>query len=315
MDPNETQDNGQQGQQQGQENQEGQQQDNGQQQGQQGQEGSQQGQEGQQQEPQAPKPPERPKHWNNKPESIPYDRFAAVTKERTDAQNEAAALRARIAELERSTAPQADPNDPEAIDPAKFTDAAGNFDGAAYMRERDRRVAAQAEKRALDSVDRRLQERDAQRQHAEVVQRTEQSFRAQVTEASKANPQVAEAVEYLDSIAQHIPFPVQMAILRSAPEAAHAIAMDPTLVEQLVRGNPEDSILLVGEINGRVKASRGGAPQAPASLPGGIPPFQPGGAAQRPQAPAPRTLNGGGNESVSRLSNAEYMRRRERGEL
>ena len=279
---------------------------------QEGQQGAEGGQEGQQ-EP--PKPPERPKHWNREAQAIPLDRFNEVNNRAKSAEAELAAMRARMAELERSTAPQADPNDPEAIDPAKFTDAAGNFDGAAYMRERDRRVAAQAEKRALESVDKRLQERDAQRQQAEVVQRTEQGFRAQVAEASKANPQVAEAVEYLDSIAHHIPFPVQMAILRSAPEAAHAIAMDPTLVEQLVRGNPADSILLVGEINGRVKASRGGALQAPATLQGGIPQFQPGGAAQRPQAPAPRTLNGGGNESVSRLPNAEYIRRRERGEL
>lgn len=308
MDPNETQDNGQE---QGAESQE-QAQGLGQQQG--GQEGTEGQQEGQEPGKEAPKPAERPKHWDRSAQAIPLDRFNEVNNRAKTAEAELAAMRARLAEIEQSRAPKVDNDDPETIDPAKFTDASGNFDGAAYMRERDRRVAAQAERRALESVDKRLQERDAQRQHVEVVQRTEQGFRSQVAEASKANPQVAEAVEYLDSIAQHIPFPVQMAILRSAPETAHAIAMDPTLVEQLVRGNPADSILLVGEINGRVKATRG-TPAPATAIAGGIPTFQPGAAPQRPQAPAPRTLPGGGGDSASRLSNSEYIRRRERGEL
>lgn len=277
-------------------------------------EGAEGQQEGQEQGKEAPKPAERPKHWNREAQAIPLDRFNEVNNRAKTAEAELAAMRARMAELEQSRSPKVDNDDPETIDTAKFTDASGNFDGAAYMRERDRRVAAQAERRALESVDKRLQERDQQRQQQEVVQRTEQGFRSQVAEASKANPQVAEAVEYLDSIAQHIPFPVQMAILRSAPEAAHAIAMDPALVEQLVRGNPADSILLVGEINGRIKASRGVQAPAP-SIAGSIPAFQPGASQQRPAAPVPRTLAGNGGESAGRLSNAEYIRRRERGEL
>ena len=115
---------------------------------------------------------------------------------------------------------------------------------------------ARAEKRALETVERTLTQRDTQQQTQAVVAKAETEFRGQVAEASKANPQVAEAVEYLDSIAQHIPFPVQMAILRSAPEVAHAIALDPSLVAQITQGNPADSIMVIGEINGRIKASR-----------------------------------------------------------
>lgn len=263
----------------------------------------------------APKPAERPKHWQNKPEAIPYDRFQEVNNRRDQAERERDALRARLEELERARTPQADPDDPDAIDASKFTDAAGNFDGAAYMRERDRRVTARAEKRALETVERTLAERDTQKQTQEVVAKTETAFRGQVAEAAKTNPQVAEAVEYLDSIAQHIPFPVQMAILRSSPEVAHAIALDPSLVAQITQGNPADSIMVIGEINGRIKASRL-AQQVPAG--GGIPAFQPSGAPAQPPkgAPVPRTLSGGGGGGAnpSQASLNEYFRRRDAGE-
>ena len=313
MDPNETQEiiqdqQDQQGQQ------EGQQQAAPPEQGQQGAEGSQEGQQGQQEPPKAP---ERPKHWGDgkqQSQAVPIDRFNEVNNRAKAAEAELAATRARLAELDKARAPQADSDDPETIDPAKFTSSSGEFDGAAYMRERDRRVAAQATKLALESVDRRLSERDSQRQQAETVGRVVQDFRGQVAEVSKTNPQVAEAVDYLDSIADYIQHPVQMAILRGGPEVAHAIALDPSLVERMVRGNPADSIMEIGEIAGRIKYAKQGA--VPPSPGGGIPAFQPGGApAPRPQAPAPRTLPGGGGESVSRLSHAEYMRRRERGEL
>lgn len=263
----------------------------------------------------APKPVERPKHWQNKPEAIPYDRFQEVNNRRDQAERERDTLRARLEELERTRTPQADPDDLDAIDAAKFTDAAGNFDGAAYMRERDRRVTARAEKRALEVVERTLTQRDTQQQTQAVVAKAETEFRGQVAEASKANPQVAEAVEYLDSIAKHIPFSVQMAILRSAPEVAHAIALDPSLVAQITQGNPADSIMVIGEINGRIKASRPAA-QVPAT--GGIPAFQPSSApAQAPKgAPVPRTLSGGGGGGAnpSQASLNEYFRKREAGE-
>ena len=271
--------------------------------------------EGQQEgQPEAKKPAERPKHWGGRSEAVPYDRFQEVNTRRDAAEREAAALRQRVEELERSRTPQANPDDPETIDASKFTDASGNFDSAAYMRERDRRIAATAEKRALEKVEARLSERDSQRQVAESVERANTAFRGQVAEASKANPQVAEAVEYLDAIAQHIPFPVQMAILRSAPEVAHAIAVDPELVAQITRGNPADSIMVIGEINGRIKASK--APAAPAANLDEIPAFRPGQQAPARTAPIPRTLSGGGGgRNPSNMPLADYFKARDRGEI
>lgn len=262
--------------------------------------------------PEADKPPQPPpeRPWNRKPESIPYDRFAEVSRRRSDAEAEAAALRVRLAELEGRGKPEAQAEEPESLDPARFTDAAGNFDGAAYMRERDKLITQRAEKKALTRVDEILQQRQQQEAQSKYVSNLNSSFRSQVAEASKTNPEIAQAVDYLDSIAQHIPGPVQIALLRAHPEVSLAITIDPTLRNQLLQGDPQETIWMISEMHGEIKGRAPRGTQVPQ------PPFQGSVPVPPRTAPVPRTLSGGSAaSSLAKLSQEEYNERRLRGEI
>lgn len=275
-----------------------------------------------------PPAPERP--WKKPaPTMIPVERFNEKVREYHTQAEEAAQLRRTLEDPEalekhletlRAKKQQTSTPAPIQLDASKFTDPrTGEFDGAAYMAERDRLVADQTIARARDEAVKAVQQARTVDDQRQAVDNLNRGFRAQVAESSKVNPEIAEAVGYLDQVATagFIPGEVQLAILQSAPEVAYAIACDPQLLEQVARGNPVQSLVQIGRLQALHEAKAGKPDPA---VEGAIPAFQPG----RPngfQAPrtavVPRTLDGapGGAINPAKLSQSEYNRLRSEGKI
>jgi len=182
-------------------------------------------------------PPEPPKsRANERIRELNEKAKAAVA--RADAlAAELAQLQARQAELDKAAPSE------EEIDPAKFE----------TMAEYIKAITDSKVSRALKAQEKELISRQSLEKTAEIERNIGNSFDEKVKEYAVVNPEIPRAVEHLTKYAQHIPPEVRMALLTDDNAAAVAweIATNSDLLEQVIRGNPVQSIKAIARISAK----------------------------------------------------------------
>ena len=172
--------------------------------------------------------------WKKKEEveetSIPYNRFKEVNEERK-------AYREKLEQYEKELAQYKTPPKEKTvddIDPADFSTV------AEYLKAREDFVAEQTEKRFIERMDTMRRQKEAEEYQNNIVK----SFQTNVEEAMTRNPEVVEAVQYLEKYSNRIPAEVRLAMLTddNAGDLCFEIATNPKLFETVMSGDVVKSI-------------------------------------------------------------------------
>lgn len=240
------------------------------------------------------KPPPRPwerKEGDGTQGGIPNARWAANRIEQTKMERELEAARIRLAELEAGK--QEEITDPSKLDKSKYTAPDGTFDADRYLADRDKIVAANL-KREID------QEYQA-REHQKSVDALVSSYIQAVNEEAKTNPEIIKAVRELDKFGPQMHPAVATKLMQLPPSVSFAVACNDEYLNQLVFGNPIDSLALLGELKATSKKEQPKAPE-----PQQVQAFKP--AAKH----VPKALGSGGatHKDPDQETQEEYNRRR-----
>ena len=201
---------------------------------------------------------EKPKPWRkSKPSVIPYDRFSEVVAERTAEKAARERLEQELAEYKKRLDPPeeevSDLPDPVKLDPADFNSPQEFF-------------AAQADamKKQIDYQVR--QQLEITRQNATEAEEGRQiasTYTERLQAAAKADPELLEVDEFLGTLADPrrtahpIPDRVARALIQDeyAPWVAKAVASDERCLKQLQYGDPMESMIMLGQISGYIRAN------------------------------------------------------------
>lgn len=200
---------------------------------------------------------EKSKPWRkSKPSVIPYDRFSEVVAERTAEKTAREQLERELAEYKKRLDPPkeegSDLPDPVKLNPADFNSPQEFF-------------AAQADamKKQIDYQVK--QQLEVTRQNATAAEEGRQiasTYTERLQAAAKADPELLEVDEFLGTLADPrrtahpIPDRVTRALIQDeyAPWVAKAVASDERCLKQLQYGDPMESMIMLGQISGYLRA-------------------------------------------------------------
>lgn len=185
------------------------------------------------------KPVERP--WRKKePESIPYNRFREVNEERKELERRLSEYETRLKSFEESKAKVSEINSIEDLN-AKMSELS--------IEEYNSHLITLARKQ--------FEQETEKRQEQERIQKFEKdlndNFMSKVERASKSNPEVKDAVEYLGQYAQRIPPQTRYAMLTddNAGEVIFEIATNPELLNFVMTANPIDVARKIAKLSSK----------------------------------------------------------------
>jgi hypothetical protein len=190
--------------------------------------------------------PEKFEPWKIKPESktpesIPYERFKEINDERKAYQSKLEEYESKIASIESEKEKLDKIKGPEDINIADYDDV------DAYMKD----VIAATKRAAVADVERNYQEREMRRveeaKNTEIVTR----FQSNIEEASKYNPDILEAVNFLDQYAGSINPRIARELLldENAGEVIHDIVTDQALLNKLFKGDVDEFIRTIHKMS------------------------------------------------------------------
>lgn len=241
------------------------------------------------------------KPWKekSKPESIPYDRFSEVNRERRELER---ILSERESELARYKESENKVKEVKSISDIKLE----NFESFdEYQKARDAILVKEIE----TTFHRQSQEREDARRVAEAEANLMKTFENRIAEAAKSNPEVTDAVNHISQFANHIQASVRYALLTddNAGEVAYEIATTPGMLEFLIKSNPVDAQRKIDKISAKydLKKESRSSESIPTSMPS-IP----------SQIKTPKSTNGsasGGKFLTGNETIAEYRRKRALG--
>ena len=187
--------------------------------------------------------------WKNKPEakipeSIPYDRFKAINDERTVYKNKLEEYEAKLAAIEKEKESLAKIKGPEDINIADYDDV------DKYMKD----VIEATKRTAIAEVEKNYQEREQRRVEEARSVEIVKGFQSNVAEATKYNPDIAEAVQFIDSYADNIDPRIARELLidENAGELIYDIVTDQALLNKLFRGDVDDFIRTMHKMSARI---------------------------------------------------------------
>jgi len=173
--------------------------------------------------------PERP--WSKKDEDnearIPAGRFSEVNNQRKEAEAKAARLEQELAQYRNKQEELAKIKSPSDIKPESYKTV------DEYLAARDEAVIAQASVNAEKRFVEREQKRIIEEQHNTRMER----FANNYTEAVKSNPEIADAIQYMnDNITQHLHPQVALELLEEdlGPEIIFEFMTDEKKLNMLV---------------------------------------------------------------------------------
>ena len=234
--------------------------------------------------------------------SIPYNRFKAVNDERK-------AYQAQLAEYERELAAYKEQQEKLAKiktpDDIKIEDY---DDVEKYLADRDKAI------KAATVAD--IESRFAQREQARIEQAHNEAvmsrFATNVEEATKYNPDIAQAIGFLDQHAHNLHPAVARELLidENAPEVIHDIVTNQELLTKLFRSSPDDAVRMINRLSAKIdvgsrRVAKSEAPATEVQVPTAL-------TATAKTAPKgiPVTVKGGGaaktTKDVSKMSLEEY---------
>lgn len=201
---------------------------------------------------------EKPKPWRKpKPSVIPYERFSEVVAERTAEKTARERLEQELAEYKKRLDPPA-PEVSDVPDPAKLNPADYNSPQEFFAAQAD------AMKKQIDyQVKQQLEATRKSAIESEEIRTVASSYTERLQAAAKADPELLEVDEYLGTLADAsrtahpIPGQVTRALIRDeyAPWVAKAIASDERCLQQLQYGDPMESMIMIGQISGYIRAN------------------------------------------------------------
>lgn len=184
---------------------------------------------------------ERP--WKKKEEveeaHIPYNRFKEVNDERKAYREKIEQYERELAQLKTPVKEKTVEERIEELDPNTFNTV------GEYLQAREKLILENAEKNFMD----RMESMRREKEDREYQEQLTNSFRSNITEAITRNPEVADAVNYLDQFAERIPVQVRHALItdENAGDLCFEIATNPKFLEQVVQGNVVDSIRMMAK--------------------------------------------------------------------
>lgn len=205
------------------------------------------------------KPWEKKAESEDKPEkrmpAIPYDRFREVNEERKAYAAQLAQYEQELAQYRQKQEQLAKIKTPADIKIDDYEDV------DKYLADRDEAIkqATMADIEARFNA--REQARIEQAQNEAIVDR----FHKNVEEATKYNPDIAQAVGFLDQYAENLHPAVARELLidENAAEVIHDIVTNQDLLTKLFRGSPGDAVRMINRLSAKIDVAA--RRQAPAS--------------------------------------------------
>lgn len=251
----------------------------------------------------AEEPVKEYKPWKEKkvPETIPYDRFAEVARERRELETRLREMEAKQKEYEEI---KAKTNKITSID--ELTSKMGEMSMEDYNRELVRLAKEDFKKDA--------EEQARIRNEKEAEQRILSTFETKITESSKVNPEIIQAVEHVAQFADRMDQNVRAALVMddNTADVIYHIATTEGLLEKILTMNPVKAIAEIGRLSSRFDAKEVSipAPSIPKTMP------KPTGS---PKTTSVGTPSGGirklSDEEIGRLSSSEYAKARKDGRI
>ncbi len=178
------------------------------------------------------------------PDSIPYERFKEINDERKAYQSKLEEYEAKMAAIEAEKEKLAKIKGPEDINIADYDDV------DKYMKD----VIEATKRTAIAEVEKNYQERELRRveeaKSAEIVK----GFQANIEEATKYNPDIADAVKFIDSYADNIDPRIARELLidENAGELIYDIVTDQALLNKMFKGDVDDFIRTMHKMSAKM---------------------------------------------------------------
>lgn len=177
------------------------------------------------------------KPWKKKDEeqSIPYSRFKEVNESKKLYQERVEQYERELAELrEKVTPTKKAVEDPDELDPNDFETVRD------YLKARDKVQEEKIQRAFMERMENTRRQREVEEYQTKVIT----DFSTKVNEAIKYNPEVVDAVKYLEGFADKINPHVRRALLTddNAPDLCYEIATNPELLKTIINGDPIDAV-------------------------------------------------------------------------
>lgn len=180
---------------------------------------------------------------------VPYQRFKEINDERKAYQSKLEEYERELAELKSAKEKIEKIKGPEDINIGDYDDV------DSYMKD----VIEATKRAAIADVERNYQEREIQRvreaQSAEIVS----NFQKNVEESIKYNPEIKEAVSFIDNYADQLDPRIAKELLldENAGEVIYDIVTNQDLLTKLFKGDTDDVIRLIHKMSAKIdKGSR-----------------------------------------------------------
>ena len=183
----------------------------------------------------------KPWKTDDKPYTIPYDRFREVNEERKKYREEYEKSLKELEAYRKKEQELEEIKDPTDINPDDFPDA------KSYLKAYADSIKAQSIKQAKEQ----FQRIEVEKQNTTEIQRIENKYTQNLERASKINPEVREADQFLDKYVERIHPAVLKELLDDdyAPEIVYAITTNKESLRQLIEGNPIQTIKMLGKMS------------------------------------------------------------------
>ena len=235
------------------------------------------------------------KDQEEKGNSIPASRFSEVNNQRKEAEAKAARLEQELAQYRTKQEELAKIKSPADIKPENYKTV------EEYLAARDEAVIAQASVNAEKRYVEREQKRIVEEQHNTRMQRFENNY----TEAVKSNPEIADAIQYMnDNIAQHLHPQVALELLEEdlGPEIIFEFMTDRDKLNMLVT-DPYKAIREIHRLGAKLTREAKAEAKEAEKKPVNLKPMQ---TQARPAAPAKVKGKTVVRKSIDDMSQSEY---------
>lgn len=179
------------------------------------------------------------KPWIKKEElesdKIPYSRFREVNDEKRLYKEKVEQYEKELAELRDKVTPKKkEIEDPDELDPNDFETVKD------YLKARDRVQEEKIQKAFIERMENTKRQKEAEEYQKSIVSK----FQDNVSEAAKYNPEVVDAIQYIEGFAEKINPHVRRAMLTddNAADLCYEIATNKDLLKLVINGDPIDAV-------------------------------------------------------------------------
>jgi hypothetical protein len=245
---------------------------------------------------------------NKRKPAIPYDRFREVNEEKK-------AYQAQLAEYEKELATYRSRQEQLAQIKTPADIKIEDYDDVEkYLADRDEAIKAAT----VADIESRFQQREIARLEQQQNEAIIDRFGKNVEEAVKYNPDIAQAVGFLDQHADKLHPAVARELLvdENAAEVIHDIVTNQELLTKLFRGTPDDAVRMINRLSAKIDVA---ARRQTASSAGGndvpVPAALTTTAKVAPKG-IPVTVKGGGKattKDIAKMNKEEYRAFKQNG--